>query len=58
MFKRKKINMTCVNIDVQQIFSQIMDHQDFGPVVKNGSAKAKNVGSIPGPGRSHMPWSS
>ena len=50
--------MTCVNKDVQQIFSQIMDHQGFGPVVKNGSAKARNMGLIPGAGRSHMPRSS
>ena len=26
-----------------------------GPVVKNPSASAKDMGSIPGPGRSHMP---
>ena len=28
-----------------------------GPVVKNLPAKAGDTGSIPGPGRSHMPWS-
>ena len=27
-----------------------------GPVVKNLSASAGNMGSIPGPGSSHMPW--
>ena len=28
-----------------------------GTVVKNPPANVGNVGSIPGPGRSHMPWS-
>ena len=27
-----------------------------GPVVKNLPANAENTGSIPGPGRSHVPW--
>ena len=27
-----------------------------GPVVKNPPADAGDTGSIPGPGRSHMPW--
>ena len=32
--------------------------RDFagGPVVKNSPANAGDMGSIPGPGRSHMPW--
>ena len=32
--------------------------EDFpgGPVVKNPSASAGDMGSIPGPGRSHIPW--
>ena len=28
-----------------------------GAVVKNPPAKARDTGSSPGPGRSHMPWS-
>ena len=28
-----------------------------GAVVKNPPANAGDTGSIPGPGRSHMPWS-
>ena len=28
-----------------------------GPVVKNPPARGRGMGSIPGPGRSHMPWS-
>ena len=28
-----------------------------GAVVKNPPANAGHTGSIPGPGRSHMPWS-
>ena len=33
--------------------------RDFpgGAVVKNLSANAEDTGSIPGVGRSHMPWS-
>ena len=33
--------------------------RDFpgGAVVKNPPANAGDVASIPGPGRSHMPWS-
>ena len=27
-----------------------------GPVVKNQPSKAEDKGSIPGPGRVHMPW--
>ena len=32
--------------------------RDFagGPVVKNSPANAGDMGLIPGPGRSHMPW--
>ena len=35
------------------------ESQDFpgGAVVKNPPANAGDTGSIPGPGRSHMPWS-
>ena len=34
-------------------------NRDFpgGAVVKNPPANAGETGSIPGPGRSHMPWS-
>ena len=34
------------------------DFEDFlgGPVVKNLLANARVIGSIPGPGRFHMPW--
>ena len=28
-----------------------------GSVVKNSPTNAGDIGSIPGPGRSHMPWS-
>ena len=35
------------------------NNRDFpgGTVVKNPPANAGDTGSIPGPGRSHMPWS-
>ena len=34
-------------------------YRDFpgGAVVKNPPANARDTGSSPGPGRSHMPWS-
>ena len=37
-----------------------MDNEDFpgSPVVKNPPASARDIGSIPGSGRSHMLWSS
>ena len=37
----------------------IYDSRDFpgGAVVKNPPANAGDMGLIPGPGRSHMPWS-
>ena len=36
----------------------IREKQDFlsGSVVKNLPASAGDMGSIPGPGRFHMPW--
>ena len=36
-----------------------MVHRGFpgGAVVENPPANAGDTGSIPGPGRSHMPWS-
>ena len=36
-----------------------IDAEDFpgGPVVKNPPANAGDMGSIPGLGRFHMPWS-
>ena len=35
-----------------------LKHRDFpgGTVVKNPPAYAGDMGSSPGPGRSHMPW--
>ena len=41
------------------ITSVFRNLQDFpgGAVVKNPPANAGNTGLIPGPGRSHMPWS-
>ena len=40
--------------------TKINKTQDFpgGAVVKNPPANAGDMGSSPGPGRSHMPWSS
>ena len=40
-------------------FNQNMGRRDFpgGAVVRNPPASAGDVGSSPGPGRSHIPWS-
>ena len=40
-------------------YINIIPSQDFpgGAVVKNPPAHAGDMGSIPRPGRSHMPWS-
>ena len=44
---------------IQSEVSQKEKNRDFpgGTVVKNPPANAGDTGSIPGPGRSHMPWS-
>ena len=43
----------------QQFKNPIRKWRDFpgGAVVKNPPASAGDMGSIPGPGRTHMPWS-
>ena len=41
---------------VQVLRSHMLDFPG-DPVVKNPSANAENTDSIPGPGRSHTPWS-
>ena len=45
--------------DLGYLFCLINLYWDFpgGAVVKNLPANAGDTGSIPGPGRSHMPWS-
>ena len=40
------------------IKNQISRDLPGGAVVKNPPANAGDTGLIPGPGRSHMPWSS
>ena len=44
---------------VRRILTQLTKRQDFpgGAVVKNPPANAGDTGSIPDPGRSHVPWS-
>ena len=37
--------------------SGVLSDFSGGTVVKNPPANARDTGSIPGPGRSHMPWS-
>ena len=43
----------------KNIFNPKNTYEDFpgGAVVKNPPANAVDMGSSPGPGRSHMPWS-
>ena len=38
-------------------FSKVIVDFPGGAVVKNPSANTGDTGSSPGPGRSHMPWS-
>ena len=46
-------------IKEEENFKEKKKLRDFpgGTVVKNPPANAGNMGSIPGLGRSHMPWS-
>ena len=46
-----EVGWCCLNINQY--------NRDFagGAVVKNPPANAGDTGSVPGPGRSHMPWS-
>ena len=45
-------------LDVTKIYNQRESVLDFpgGPGFKNLPANAGNMGSIPGPGRFHIPW--
>ena len=47
------------NLEVEHTITDIKNSTEGfpgGPVVKNPPANAGNMGSIPGSGRSHMPW--
>ena len=53
-------NWTSHRVRAQEAFSQkkkIIKGFPGGSVVKNPLANARDVGLVPGPGRSHMPWS-
>ena len=53
-----RFKFTRFNISKAEIDSRIQDRGfPGGAVVKNQPADAGDKGSIPGPGRSHMPWS-
>ena len=45
--------------ELLQLYSKKTTQLGFpgGAVVKNPPANAGDTGSLPGPGRSHMPWS-
>ena len=47
------------NLLIHRVLDRILRKRDFpgGAVVKNLLANAGDTGSIPGPGRSHMPQS-
>ena len=60
VFKSKNIIQKPKEFLFPQIHASLkMNARDFprGAVVKNPPAKAGDTGSIPGLGRSHMPWS-
>ena len=48
-FMRKYIEFAITKVNIQGF--------PGGAVVKNPPANAGDTGSIPGPGRSHIPWS-
>ena len=52
-----KYNVVCKTKERKRLTKN--QYRDFpgGAVVKNLPANAGDTGSIPGPGRSHMPWS-
>ena len=52
-YRLKRILSPCCDLPLKR------ELEDFsgGSVVKNPPASAGDMGSIPGPGRSHMPWS-
>ena len=56
--KNIKISKSVFEIS-KKIDSTVLIMGDFpgGTVVKNLPANAGDMGSSPGPGRSHMPWS-
>ena len=53
----KKSRMTAVQQPQRLYQSRHAEAFPGGPVVKNSPANARDVGSISGPGRSHMLWS-
>ena len=61
MFDIKKKKPTAVHIfyDLGEKKKKERENWDFpgGTVVKDPPANAGDMGSSPGPGRSHMPWS-
>ena len=55
----KLFSAAAVHSMLQRIFKKILNLGDFpgGPVLESLCASAGDMGSIPGPGRSHMPMS-
>ena len=48
----------CISIHSTAILKKYLLDFLGGPVIKNPCANAGDIGSIPGPGRFHMPWGS
>ena len=46
----------CIRLIEKSNFKNVYGDFPGGTVVKNPPAKAGDMRSIPGPGRSHMPW--
>ena len=55
----KPISRIYVYFSVDKYLFSLWEKKGFpgGSVVKNRPANEIDMGSIPGPGRSHMPWS-
>ena len=58
-FKHTFLNIHWVKEEIRRVNLKYFEMRDFpgGAVVKNPPANAGDMGSSPGPGRSHMPWS-
>ena len=57
------LELICMGVDLDEHIQQTGDQRDFsggsgGLVLKNSPANAGDMGSIPGPGRLHMPQGS
>lgn len=56
--ERRELSMNTTGEECFRQRNRLLQGFSGGPVVKDPPAKAGDTGSIPGPGRSRVPWSS